>query len=85
MYAIIEPLNYRQGAATVLSITQTSVELSRGAAVSWSLMSEDRSLLFEHGMNLLGGEEYSSWLGDDEYVMVWLAGKLNVTIVEIRT
>ena len=85
MYAIIEPLNYRQGAATVLSITQTSVELSRGAAVSWSLMSEDRSSLFEHGTNLLGGEEYSSWLGDDEYVMNWLAGKLNITIIEIRT
>lgn len=84
MYAIIEPLSYRQGEAQVLSITQTSVELSRGAAISWSLMNEDRSVLFEHGTSLLSGEEYSSWLGDDEYVMTWLAGKLGVTIVEIH-
>jgi hypothetical protein len=84
MYSIIEPLNYRQGAATVLSITQTSIELSRGAAVSWSLMNEDRSILFEHGTNLLTGEEYASWLGDDEYVMTWLAEKIGVTIVEIQ-
>lgn len=85
MYATIEPLNYRQGAATVFSITQTSVELSRGAAISWSLMNDDRSLLFEHGTNFLNGEEYTLWLGDDEYVMKWLASKLRVTIVEIHT
>jgi hypothetical protein len=47
-------------------------------------MNEDRSVLFEHGPALLGGEEYSSWLGDDEYVMTWLAGKLGVAIVEIH-
>lgn len=85
MYATIQPLSYRQGNATILSITQTSVELSRGASVSWSLMNEDRTVLFEHGTSLLGGEEYSSWLGDDEYVMRWLAEKLSVTIVEIHT
>ena len=85
MYATIQPLNYRQGNATILSITQASVDLSRGAAVSWSLMNEDRTVLFEHGTSLLGGEEYSSWLGDDEYVMRWLAEKLRVTIVEIHT
>jgi hypothetical protein len=85
MYATIQPLSYRQGNATILSITQTSVDLSRGAAVSWSLMNEDRTVLFEHGTSLLGGEEYSSWLGDDEYVMRWLAEKLSVTIVEIHT
>lgn len=85
MYANIQPLDYRQGNATILSITQTSVDLSRGAAVSWSLMSEDRTVLFEHGTKYLTGEEYSSWLGDDEYVMRWLAEKLRVTIVEIHT
>lgn len=84
MYATIQPLNYRQGDATILSITQISVELSRGASVSWSLMNEDRSTLFEHGTNYLAGDEYSSWLGDDEYVMTWLAGKLGVLIVGIH-
>ncbi len=84
MYATIQPLNYRQGDATILSITQTSVELSRGASVSWSLMNADRTALFEHGTSLLRGEEYSSWLGDDEYVMRWLAEKLSVFIVEIH-
>lgn len=85
MYATIEPLSYRQGSAAVLSITQTSVELNRGASVSWSLMNEDRTILFEHGTKLLSGEEYTLWLGDDEYVMRWLAEKLSVTIVEIHT
>jgi hypothetical protein len=85
MYAVIQPIDYRQGSAAVLSITQTSVELSRGASVSWSLMNEDRTILLEHGTKLLSGEEYALWLGDDEYVMRWLAEKLSVTIVEIHT
>jgi len=84
MYANIQPLNYRQGEATILAITQTSVELSKGSSVSWSLMSEDRTVLFEHGTKYLTGEEYSSWLGDDEYVMTWLAEKLGVSIVSIH-
>lgn len=84
MYAIIEPLKYRQGNATVLSITQISVELSRGSAVSWSIMNHDRSVLFENGTSYLSGDEYSNWLSDDTYVMTWLANKLGVSILEIH-
>jgi hypothetical protein len=47
-------------------------------------MKQDRSILFEHGTYYLTGEEYGGWLGDDEYVMSWLASKLGVTIIEIH-
>lgn len=84
MYAIIEQVSYRAGQATILSITQLSVELNKGASISWSLMDADRQNIFEYGASLLSGNEYSSWVGDDEYVIRWLSEKINVTITSIN-
>ena len=82
MYAKIQSVTYRTGAAKCLIVRNISVQLGNRATVEWSLMGDQASDRrdYESGSNQLSGDDYSAWGQDDSYIYDWLSSQLNVTI-----
>lgn len=73
--------------ATLLDVSVSGITLGVSAVISFRLYSSFENeagypdKLLTNGILNLEGEDYSNWGSDDDYVWIWAANKLNLTLV----
>lgn len=83
----IEPIqiwqNGQQVEATYFAAVSQSDNLKDAASFQYTLYAgqDSPSVSVASGGFAMGGEDYANWDGSNDYPYVWLAEKLNLTIV----
>jgi len=77
--------NGESKSANVFNMVSIQDDLSTSATFYYQLMESDPeaeptvSVQLAQGNLTLGGEDYPTWDGSNEWIMDWAAGKLNLT------
>jgi len=76
--------------AEYLDVRITNIILGSSASFNFSLYTKQETILEEgigqgeiliSGALEMNGQEYANWGSDDDYVWIWSADKLNLTLV----
>jgi len=82
----IKAEKYRKGSEVFLSDSLNASiindNLSTSCMLYWQVLDKDGSML-DQGNLSLDGEDYEAWDNSNEYLFLYIADKLNLTLIEI--
>lgn len=76
--------------ATLFEVSVSNLQLGSSASIYYALYSANTScdtcpnVLLRYGNLFIDGEDYANWGSDDDYIWIWAADKLSLTLESVN-